>query len=375
MARVEHGSNMAVRDRPTRRDVRAHDGEASPGDRERLAACRVARARAASRREAARRGRGCSSRSGCDIAVSETVAAAAGAVLGERGLELASRLLDAARGLSISIAPWRVRSTRPAAGWRLSADQALEPEVTVVIPTRDRWPLLSRHALPSALAQQDVELEVLVVDDGSRDDTVERGWRRSRTRVSGSSRPRVTRSGGWRATRASPPPGASGSRSSTTTTCGRRGKLRAQLDAIGPAGWGYTGAFVVDAALRAIHVLPLAAPSGSPRRSATGTSSAAADQRSSPAATVLRRAGRVRPALFYVEDWDLWLRLAEHCPAVACEDLLVATLDHPQRALFRDRRRVARGIERCSPARAARATTARPRRSGLRTSTCAVGGG
>lgn len=41
------------------------------------------------------------------------------------------------------------------------------PEVTVVVPTRDRWDLLQRRALRSALAQEDVRLEVVVVDDGS----------------------------------------------------------------------------------------------------------------------------------------------------------------------------------------------------------------
>ena len=45
------------------------------------------------------------------------------------------------------------------------------PEVSVVIPTRDRWSLLPSHALPSALCQEDVELEVVVVDDGSTDGT------------------------------------------------------------------------------------------------------------------------------------------------------------------------------------------------------------
>ena len=44
------------------------------------------------------------------------------------------------------------------------------PEVSVIIPTRNRWPLLSTHALPSALAQKDVELEVVVVVDAASDD-------------------------------------------------------------------------------------------------------------------------------------------------------------------------------------------------------------
>jgi glycosyltransferase involved in cell wall biosynthesis len=47
------------------------------------------------------------------------------------------------------------------------------PDVTVVIPTRDRWDLLSRHGLRSALGQEDVEVEVIVVDDGSTDGSAE----------------------------------------------------------------------------------------------------------------------------------------------------------------------------------------------------------
>lgn len=43
-------------------------------------------------------------------------------------------------------------------------------EVSVVIPTRDRWPLLSR-ALASVFAQRGVAYEVVVVDDGSSDRT------------------------------------------------------------------------------------------------------------------------------------------------------------------------------------------------------------
>ncbi|MBV8991348.1 MAG: glycosyltransferase family 2 protein, partial [Solirubrobacterales bacterium] len=42
-----------------------------------------------------------------------------------------------------------------------------------MIPTRNRWPFLS-HTLASALAQESVSLEVVVVDDGSDDQTPER---------------------------------------------------------------------------------------------------------------------------------------------------------------------------------------------------------
>jgi glycosyltransferase involved in cell wall biosynthesis len=47
------------------------------------------------------------------------------------------------------------------------------PQVSVVIPTRNRRGLLSR-TLATVLGQRDVELEVVVVDDGSTDDT--RAW-------------------------------------------------------------------------------------------------------------------------------------------------------------------------------------------------------
>jgi glycosyltransferase involved in cell wall biosynthesis len=46
------------------------------------------------------------------------------------------------------------------------------PEVTVVIPTRNRLALV-REAVSSALGQEDVEIEVLVVDDASADGTAE----------------------------------------------------------------------------------------------------------------------------------------------------------------------------------------------------------
>src|SRR2546421_12955356 len=47
------------------------------------------------------------------------------------------------------------------------------PEATVIIPTRDRWPLLA-VTLCGALAQEGVTLEVIVVDDGSVDQTPRR---------------------------------------------------------------------------------------------------------------------------------------------------------------------------------------------------------
>src|SRR5437763_896392 len=41
------------------------------------------------------------------------------------------------------------------------------PDVSVVIPTRNRWDKLRRLGLKAALSQRDVTVEVIVVDDGS----------------------------------------------------------------------------------------------------------------------------------------------------------------------------------------------------------------
>ena len=48
--------------------------------------------------------------------------------------------------------------------------QGIAPRVSVVIPTRDRAPLL-RRALDSVFAQTCADYEVIVVDDASTDDT------------------------------------------------------------------------------------------------------------------------------------------------------------------------------------------------------------
>ena len=47
---------------------------------------------------------------------------------------------------------------------------AHEPEISVILPTRNRGGIIA-HAIASVLAQEDVWLELIVIDDGSADDT------------------------------------------------------------------------------------------------------------------------------------------------------------------------------------------------------------
>ena len=220
---------------------------------------------------------------------------------------------------------------------------ALDPEVSVVIPTRDRCRLLFAHALPSALEQEDVDLEVVVVDDGSEDGT----W----ARLAAVADPRV------RVVRQQPSRGTAAARNAGIDTA--RGewiaflddddlwsprKLRTQLDAVGSAGWVYAGAIVVDETLAPTDTLPLVEPAdlaGSLRHGnvLVGGGSSVVVRRE-----LLSEVGRFDEALPLGQDWDLWLRLAAH-PAAACPGVLVATLEHPGRSALRHRRVVVETVE------------------------------
>ena len=129
---------MAIDDaRQEGRRFRAGAGYVRLGISERSGEGRVAR-----RRGAARRGRhqapGTRHQAASDIAL-----------LGRDGL-----LGDARLTVGMTSAVLGVRR------------RAAAPDVTVVIPTRDRWDLL-RTTLRSVLEQRDVDLEVVIVDDGS----------------------------------------------------------------------------------------------------------------------------------------------------------------------------------------------------------------
>jgi glycosyltransferase involved in cell wall biosynthesis len=209
--------------------------------------------------------------------------------------------------------------------------------VTVVIPTRDRWSLLSTYALPSALGQEGVELEVVVADDGSVDGT--------------SARLDDLADQQLRYVRHDEPRGAAAARNAGIADA--RGewiaflddddlwspsKLRAQLESMGSARWGYTGAFVVDERLRPIDTLPLADPSSLPDALRHGNVVAAGSSSVLVRAELVRSVGGFDENLWFGYDWDLWRRLAEAGSAAVCPDLLVATLEHSRRSRLRDRR-------------------------------------
>ena len=220
------------------------------------------------------------------------------------------------------------------------------PVVSVVIPTADRWGLLSVCALPSALSQRDVEHEVIVVDDGSSDGTA-RGLE-----ALGDPRLRVMR----HVTRR----GVSTARNTAIEAA--RGawiaflddddlwsprKLRVQLDLATETGASlvYAGAVAVDEERRVLSALPLPDPASLATLLRWGSAIPAGPSNVMVRADLLARVGGFDAELSHSADWDMWIRLARHARAAASPEVLVARVEHSERMLFRDRPDVVGEVE------------------------------
>jgi glycosyltransferase involved in cell wall biosynthesis len=203
------------------------------------------------------------------------------------------------------------------------------PAISVVIPTRDRWSLLSSRALPSALEQEDVDVEVVVVDDGSTDGTRERlaGLDDRRLRVV-----RRDSSGGMAAARNTGLDEARGywvaflDDDDAWSPC----KLRTQLEALEAAGadFAYAGAIAVDRAGNVLDLLYLPPADELAEKLAQACVIPAGASNVLARTSLVRSVGGFDESLVHVADWDLWIALAAHGRPAACEDVLVAYLLH-----------------------------------------------
>src|SRR5262245_55624305 len=183
--------------------------------------------------------------------------------------------------------------------------------VSVVVPTRDRSRMLET-ALRSVLRQRDVELEIIVVDDGSTDDTPEvvealEDPRIRLIRNQESTGPNAARNRG--AAQADGEWIAFVDDDDLWAPAKLMRQVRLATD--GGFAWVYAGAVNVDDRLRIIHGVPPPDPA----------SVVAALPRSNPipagaSNVMLRRslfmaAGGFNEELRACEEWDLWLRLAQ----------------------------------------------------------------
>jgi glycosyltransferase involved in cell wall biosynthesis len=206
------------------------------------------------------------------------------------------------------------------------------PEVSVVIPTRDRSRLLAL-TLRSVRWQRGVDLEVLVVDDGSTDDTAEV--------VAAITDPRI------RLVRQPVAQGVSAARNRGIAEAGGTwvaflddddlwapDKLVRQLQAAHQTGraWVYTGEVNVDQQLRVIDGGPPAPPDRVIERLGRHNAVPAGASNVLVHADALDRAGDFDTGLRNNEDWDMWIRLARlGPPAWVCRPL-VALRVHPGNA-------------------------------------------
>jgi glycosyltransferase involved in cell wall biosynthesis len=200
------------------------------------------------------------------------------------------------------------------------------PKVSVVLPTFERWPLLAR-ALSSVLEQTERDLEVLVIDDCSGDDTPERlaavadprlrvlrqesnqGVARARNRAIGEARGEwvafLDDDDFWAPTRLSE-------------------HLRVIADA--GASWGYGTAISVGAD-GARRVMVPGPPDGL-RDSLLELNVVGPPSTATVRLDLLREVGSFDDRLSVIADWDLYIRLAQRAPAALCAEPLVAYWEH-----------------------------------------------
>jgi glycosyltransferase involved in cell wall biosynthesis len=179
------------------------------------------------------------------------------------------------------------------------------PTVTVVIPTRDRWQLLSTAALQAALLQEGVDREVIVVDDGSTDGTAEglRSLADPRLRVIRHERPRgvaQARNAGIAAAR-----GEWVSFLDDDDVWSPR-KLRAQLDAAADgADFVYSIAAWLDDALSFLYCPIPPEPVGLASRLLRWNVIWGGCSNVMARTALVRRVGSFDERLFQLADWDL----------------------------------------------------------------------
>ena len=183
--------------------------------------------------------------------------------------------------------------------------------VSVVVPTRDRAHFL-RQTLRSISLQRDVDLEVVVVDDGSplgQVDAVLAALADDRIRVLRNDTPRGVSAARNR--------GIAAARGAWVAFCDdddlwAADKLQTQLDVAGDTwpGWVYTGSVNVNEAGRVVGgrlpLPPAQVVALLPQRNVVpgGGSGVLVHRR------LLDRAGPFDVRLHNTEDWDLWVRLS-----------------------------------------------------------------
>ena len=203
----------------------------------------------------------------------------------------------------------------------------MTPLVSVVVPSRNRARFL-RRTLRAILAQEAVDLEVIVVDDGSTDDTAAMA-------AAFDSRVVTLRNQSPAGVSAARNRGIASAQGDWISFCDDDDlwsphKLSRQLVAAGRANaaWAYAGDVIVDEQLRVLSGGPPPSPedvvAGLPRSNPLSSGGSNVVVRASLLATV----GGFDTSLRRTEDWDLWIRLARRASPACAPEPLVAYRFH-----------------------------------------------
>jgi glycosyltransferase involved in cell wall biosynthesis len=203
------------------------------------------------------------------------------------------------------------------------------PQVSVVLPTRDRSAML-RKSLRSALDQEGVVLEVIVVDDGSVDDTTRELDRIEDERLTVIHHQTAK---GLAAARNAAIARANGEWVAflDDDDFWAPAKMRTQLTEATEEGLSlsYTATYMADQDLSALRVTQRPDPKGLERRlllnNAIPSASCVAVR-----AELINRIGAFDEQLPALEDWDLWIRALPIARAGGCEQPLIATRIHAE---------------------------------------------
>ena len=210
------------------------------------------------------------------------------------------------------------RSTRG-----MSGPLGERPDISIVIPTRNRWDTLARRALRAALTQRHTRLEVIVVDDGSDVPAPD---------IAALKDPRL------RLLRSEHHAGVSAARNTGIAEAQADwiaflddddmwapNKLASVLTAMQNAGadFGYSSVLVLDGDLRPAEVISGSAPDLLSEALRHGNSIPAAASNVVAKASLLARVGGFDDAFSAMTMWDLCLRLARAGRAVSVDDVLV----------------------------------------------------
>ena len=205
----------------------------------------------------------------------------------------------------------------------------VDPLVTVVIPTRDRWDVLPRMGLKAALAQLGVSFEIVIVDDGS----IERP-----PPLAAFTLPNV------RLVQAERHSGPATARNIGIAHARGRwlaflddddlwapGKLSSLVQALRSSGadFAYSSGVLLDAGLRPIEFTPAVPVEELFGAMQERCAIEASGSNVVASAALLARIGGFNESFSTAADWEMLFRLAKAGRAVAVEDPLVAYCPAP----------------------------------------------